>query len=333
MTELPAARARLSFDDFRPFPLLRNPHLQTLLGVFLPSPVFRHATSERLLPLPDGDALLLYDSIPSGWQAGQRVALILHGLTGCASSPQVERLALVLLAHGVRVVRVDLRGAGRSLPLARQFYHAGRSEDVRAMLAELHRWSPTSPLLLFGISLGGNLALKTAGEADTHPVPGLACVAVLAPPIDMARCSAMLSHPRNRIYDVSFARGLAVAARRRQRIFADLPPMVLPRPLTLRRFDDLYTAPRCGFNDVREYYLRASAAPLVERIAVPALLLTARDDPFIAVEPFEELRVPEHITVRIQSHGGHVGFLGWDGNGGFRWAERRLAEWALAATE
>ena len=80
-----------------------------------------------------------------------------------------------------------------------------------------------------------------------------------------------------------------------------------------------------------DYYQRASALPLVAKIAVPSFLLTARDDPFIAVEPFEELRdkVPAHVTIRVLSHGGHLGFLGWDGAGGIRWAERRLVDWIL----
>jgi len=322
----------LVFDNFRPLPFLSNPHIQTVLAVFLPSPTFNHPTVEHVLALPDGDALRLYDSTPAGWKAGQRMALILHGLTGCSSSPQVVRMALHLLSRGIRVVRVDMRGAGRSLPLARRFYHGARSEDVRTMLAEVHRWSPTSPLLLLGISLGGNLALKTAGEAREHPLPGLACVAALAPPLDMAECSARLAQPRNKFYETRFVRDLVAAALKRQQLFPDLPPPDLPRRPTMRQFDELYTAPRCGFADALDYYRQASSAPLVERIAVPALLLTSRDDPFIAVEPFEELRVREHITVRIQSHGGHVGFLGWDGAGGIRWAERRLVDWALAVT-
>jgi predicted alpha/beta-fold hydrolase len=313
-------------------PFLRNPHLQTVLAVCLPSPAFTHPTVERILPLPDGDALCLYDSIPETWKPGQRLALLLHGLTGSSSSPQVVRLALQLLGQGVRVVRSDLRGAGRSLPLARQFYHGARSEDVRAMLAELHRWSPRSPLLLLGTSLGGNLALKTAGETGEHPLPGLACVAALAPPIDMVECTARLAHPRNKFYETRFVRDLVTDARKRQQLFPDLPPLDLPPKLTQRQFDDLYTAPRCGFEDALDYYRRASSTALVERIAVPALLLTARDDPFIAVEPFEELRVPRHVQVCIQEHGGHVGFLGWDGAGGIRWAERRMVEWAVAAT-
>jgi predicted alpha/beta-fold hydrolase len=229
----------------------------------------------------------------------------------------------------VKVVRMDMRGAGDGLPLARQIYHAGRSEDVRAALAQLHRGSPTSPLLLIGISLGGNQALKLAGESAEHPVPGLERVAALGPPIDLVRCCEMLAQPRNRFYEVFFLRELIALARKRQKLFPDLPPLRFPTTVTMRLFDDLYTAPRSGFADALDYYRRASAARLIERIPVPTLILTARDDPFIAVAAFEELRVPSHITVRILRHGGHIGFVGRDGGGGFRWAERRIVEWVV----
>ncbi len=120
----------------------------------------------------------------------------------------------------------------------------------------------------------------------------------------------------------------------RGRYFPDLPPPVFPRRVTMRLFDDLYTAPRCGFADALDYYRQASCQHLVPRIPVPTLLLTSRDDPFIAVEPFEELRsrAPAHMTIRILSHGGHLGFLGFDGAGGIRWAEHRLTDWVAPPT-
>ncbi len=99
--------------------------------------------------------------------------------------------------------------------------------------------------------------------------------------------------------------------------------------MTMRLFDDLYTAPRCGFADALDYYHRASSLPLIPRIELPALVLTARDDPFIAVEPFEGLRAPANVEVRIAERGGHLGFLGPDGAGGFRWAESFATAWAL----
>ncbi len=171
--------------------------------------------------------------------------------------------------------------------------------------------------------------MRMAGEAADHPVPGLARVVASSPPIDLPRCVALLSRPRNRIYEDNFVRDLIVQARHRQRFFPDLPPLRFPRRMTIRLFDELYTAPRSGFAGAEDYYRKASSVALVPHIRVPTLILTARDDPFIAVEPFEELKVPSHITVRILTHGGHIGFLGWDGAGGIRWAERRTVKWLL----
>ncbi len=314
--------------EFYPLPLLHNPHVQTVLGHWLPGPTLKQPSSRHTLWLPDGDGLVLHDTVPESWKLGGRIVLVLHGLAGSARSQQILRLAHYLLGHGLRVVRLDMRGAGDGLPLARRIYHAGRSEDVRIALAEIHRWSPSSPLVLLGVSLGGNQALKLAGESAEHPVPGLERVCVLGPPIDLVRCCAMLAKPRNRFYEVFFLRELIAMARKRLKIFPDLPPLQFPPTMTMRLFDDLYTAPLSGFTNALDYYRRASSASLIERIPVPTLILTARDDPFIAVEAFEELKVPPQITVRILQHGGHVGFVGWDGAGGVRWAERRLVEWA-----
>ncbi len=153
------------------------------------------------------------------------------------------------LTAGARRARgaLDQRGAGAGLPLARRFYHAGRSEDLRTVLEEVHRWCPLSPLLLAGVSLGGNVSLKLTAEAAGRAVPGLAHVAVIAPPIDLESCAVLLSHRRNRIYESHFVSELIVDAEKRQKHFPDLPPLRFPRRMTVRLFDDLYTAPRSGF--------------------------------------------------------------------------------------
>ena len=315
--------------EFQPLPFLRNPHIQTVLGALVPGPVCPLPDQRRLVRLPDGDALVLHNNTPLGWKPGDPLALLVHGLGGSHASPYLRRLAALLLARRVRVVRMDLRGAGAGLSLARRVYHAGRSDDVRAAVAEIHTWSPRSPLLLLGISLGGALVLRMAGESAERPLPGLTRLAAASPPIDLRRCSALLTLPKNRIYEDNFLRDLIVTARQRQRLFPDQPPLRFPHRMTLRRFDDLYTAPRGGFADAHDYYQRASCAALIPNIQLPTLILTARDDPFIAVEPFEELNVPANIRVRIVKHGGHIGFLGWDGFGGIRWAERRMVDWLL----
>ncbi len=318
-------------DDFRPLPLLSNPHIQTLLGFFLTSGGFPYPTRQHIVPLSDGDSLVLHDSIPTGWELGKPITVVVHGLTGSHRSAQVERLGSELMRQGSRVVRLDQRGAGAGLALARVPYHAGRSDDLRAALAEINRWSPTSPLNLLGVSLGGNVSLKLAGEADEFPVPGLHRVAALGPPIDLGRCAALLSRPSNRLYEKSFLETLIAHAQTRQRVFPDLPPLKFPQRMTMRLFDELYTAPRCGFIDALDYYTRSSSYFALSRIRVKTLIITARDDPFIAVEPFETVKVSENVTIQIVAHGGHLGFVGWDGVGGIRWADRRLVGWLMEA--
>src|SRR5207302_10460218 len=134
-----------------------------------------------------------------------------------------------------------------------------------------------SPLWLIGFSLGGNIVLKLAGEAASLPLPNLRRVAAVSPPIDMVRCAALMGLPRNRIYERYYMRMLTRQVRLHDRHFPDLPRIRFPRKVTLRQFDNLYTAPRGGFLDAMDYYQRSSSLPLIPRIQVPTFILTARD--------------------------------------------------------
>jgi predicted alpha/beta-fold hydrolase len=313
--------------EFRPLPFLGNPHVQTLLGTWLTGRSLSYAAQELQVLLADGDRLMLHDSVPPSWTPGAPIALLVHGLSGTHNSGYMRRLAGRLLPRGVRVVRLDLRGCGRGASLARGTYNAGCSDDIRAAAVELQRENPSSPLALIGFSLGGNIVLKLAGEAATNPVPGLERVVAVSPPIDLERCSVLIAQRRNRFYERHFVNSLVSQVRERRQYFPDVPEVDFPRRLTLQQFDDLYTAPRGGFANALDYYRRVAALPLVPRIQLPTFILTARDDPFIAVEPFESLAAPPNVHVEILPYGGHLGFLGWDGTGGIRWAERRIADW------
>lgn len=313
--------------NFRPLPFLGNPHVQTILGSLLRSPVLDVPFRERRLLLPDGDRLLLYDSMPRRWQLGQAMVLLVHGLCGTHLSGYMVRLTRLLVPKGYRVVRMTLRGAGRGLRWARRLYNATDSQDVRRVVEELRRWSPQSPIIAVGFSLGGNLVLKMAGEAVERPLPGLEAVCAVNPPIDTEACSALLARPENRIYDRYFANTLVASARRHRRFFPDLPPVRFPQNLTLRQFDDLYTAPRGGFADALDYYRKAAALSLLPNVTTKTLILTARDDPFIAVEPFLSLPKRPNLEIHIVPCGGHLGFLGLDGKGNIRWMDQQLVEW------
>jgi uncharacterized protein len=306
-----------------------NPHVQTVLGNLIKGSTPRVPVQRRQVELADGDCLMLHDSQPRSWRMGDPIVIGIHGLGGSHESGNLVRLLAMLYPQGVRVVRMDLRGAGAGAALAKRAYNAGCSDDVRAAAQHLHHEAPSSPLLLAGFSLGGSIVLKLAGEAAQRPVPKLQAVAALAPPIDLERCAAMLA--RNTLYDRYYVRRLIDQVGRLQRANPGAPRQRFPRNLTLRAFDDIYTAPRGGYRDALDYYRRAAALPVINEIRVPTFILTAADDPFVDAAQFRELPVRPHHEIYIAERGGHLGFLGWDGAGGIRWAERRVADWLLAA--
>ncbi len=317
--------APADFPAFRPHPWVRGGHAQTLVGRYLPELRRPIPAVDHVLDLADGDRLSVLASRPSGPIGLQ--ALIVHGLCGCARSPYVERLALRLLDRRIGVVRMNLRGAGSGFGLARGIYHSGRTEDVRAVAAWMAARDP-APIALVGFSLGGNLVLKLAAESAADPVPGLDSVAAASPPIDLDACAAQIARPENRLYDLNFVRLLTRDIARLHDRFPELGPTGLSRLATLRDFDDAYTAPRNGFRDAADYYARASAGPLVDRIAVPGLVVHAEDDPFIPAEPIRSANFSSQIALELASTGGHLGFVARRGSaGGGRWLESRLARW------
>lgn len=303
--------------------------MQTILGAILAPRRFAIPSRVFEVRLPDNDRLAVHETTPSQWRSGQPIAVLIHGLGGCHRSGHILRLTKQFHAAGLQTMRLDLRGVGAGAMLARRTYHGGCSDDVRTVIADIHHRHPTSPIVLVGMSLGGNIALKLAGEAAADPVAGLRAVAALGPPIDLVRCAAMISAPRNRVYQRYYVGNLVKQVQQHHRHFADLALPRFPPRATLRQFDDLYTAPTWNFADAVDYYHRASALGVLDRIELPCFVLVSRDDPFIAIEPFETLK-DFGRAVHLTKRGGHLGFLGWDGNGGVRWAEQAIVRWVLA---
>ena len=330
-TEAGAARVASRIPPFEPHPLLRNPHWQTLAGRYFPGRGGALPSVYHEVRMPDGDRLTLLDARPVGWRPGCPVVLFVHGLGGCARASYVTRVAARLHEAGARTVRMNLRGAGAGFGLARGIYHSGRTEDARAVADWAMARSPGSPLGLVGFSLGANLVLKLAAEAVESPLPGLDCVVAANPPLDLSACCRLIREPKNRIYDGNFVAGLKRQIARLHRTFPELGTPQLDDVRTLYDFDDRYTAPRNGFHGAEDYYAKSSAGPLVGRISVAGLVVHAADDPFIPVETVRDARFPEQVCVRIETHGGHLGFLSKEPcEGGHRWLDACITRWLCA---
>ncbi|HYE52055.1 MAG TPA: alpha/beta fold hydrolase [Azospirillaceae bacterium] len=317
------AEAASAFPEFRPRWPWHGPHLQTLRN-FLRRTVHPLPAGEvRRFPMEDGtgDVLLGTLARPDG-DDGRPLAVLLHGLTGCEDSAYIRATAAALLARGYPVLRLNLRAAGPSRPLCREHYYAGRSGDLRRVLAQLAPEWAGRGVVLAGYSLGANMLLKFMGEGD-FPLPVRAAAAVSAP-IDLADSSRHFQHPSNRFYH----RWLLAAMKRewlapgRQPLEARWRDAVL-RSRSIWEFDDLVVGPMNGWDGAEAYYRANSAAGFMGRIAVPTLVVHALDDPWIPPGPyrrFDWAAVPA-LHPLLPAHGGHVGF---HGKGGV-WHDRCIA--------
>ena len=313
---------------FEPHPWLRSGHAQTIVGRYWALSRARLEATAHEVVLPDGDRLVVLESVPPVAATAGPAAVLVHGLAGCAEAPYMVRLGVRLVRLGFRVVRVNLRGAGAGFGLARGIYHAGRSEDLRAVIGWLNRRAGSSPIALVGFSLGANLVLKLAAEAAAEPAPGLDCVLAANPPIDLAACARRMTRPENRLYDWNFVLWLRGMVRRLHRRFPELGPVDLGGVKTLYDFDDRYTSRRNGFTSADDYYERCSLLTALARIAIPGLIIHAQDDPFIPHEPFERAPRPANLSLELVRHGGHLGYISrqpWQGDR--RWLDARLAAW------
>jgi predicted alpha/beta-fold hydrolase len=238
--------------------------------------------------------------------------LALHGLEGSSEAHYMRGLADKAFAAGFNVVRLNQRNCGGTEHLSRGLYHSGLTADPLFVIDELIARDGLSRFVVAGYSLGGNLTMKIAGELGAAARPEVKAFAAVSPVIELDACVRSIERRENRIYEWNFCRNLQARMRRKARVFPgqfDLDG--LWKVWSIRAFDDRYTAPHHGFNGATDYYHRASAMRVIDRVARPALILSAADDPFVPPEIFDApaVRNNPHITTVITPHGGHCAFV------------------------
>ncbi len=312
---------------FDPFPFIEDPHKQTIISS-LCNFLFEPASDRKLISLPDGDKLSLEITTPREWKPTDLTAFFVHGLCGSHKSPNLVRMAKRLEPLGIRTVRYNMRNCGSGRGLSKHIYHSGRSEDIFECLKVLKKEHPDSPIVLIGFSLGGNIVLKLTGELNTLAAPFLKGVIAVSPPVELHSSVKMLGDPVNSIYEKYFYRLLRADVHYIHKKFKDLPPVNLPRGLKLYEFDQLYTAPTCGFSSALDYYNKCSASHVVSDIAIPCKILLAEDDPIISPHSLDAYSLPSNISVFKTKKGGHMGYLGRSvGRKGFYWLDSLLVDW------
>jgi len=317
---------------------LRHGHLQTIAGNFLPR--------TNLLP-PGERRRFVVDEHRSGahvqvecvchWQPDRKEAMaviIVHGLEGSVESQYVIGTGSKAWTAGMSVIRMNMRNCGDTEMLTPTLYHSGLSADLGAVAKALIEEEGLQRISIVGFSMGGNLALKLAGEWSDHAPIQVRAFATVSPAMDLAASADALHSWRNWLYERRFLRGLRKRYQRKAMLFPDVYDLAhLRRFASIREFDHEITARYEGFAGADDYYHRAAAARVLEHIRVPTLVLHADDDPFIRIQTETRAKLIGNPAIHFieTAHGGHCAFLaspnGYDG----RWAERVLIDFIAQA--
>ncbi len=329
--------------QFHPRPGLRNGHLQTLFGNFLPRRSSLPPPAPQLVEVspPHGSQIASQILCECHWQplperAARPTAIILHGLEGSSRSQYVIGNADKLWRAGCNVVRMNMRNCGGTERLTPTLYHSGLSCDVGQVLRYFVNTQGLQSVSLIGYSMGGNLVLKLAGELGAAPPRELRSVIGVSPAIDLAVSADALHERPNRLYERKFLSALLKRFRRKAMLFPHaFDPTIAFHVTSLREFDDRITALYSGFRSADDYYYRAASARVLDRITVPTLLLHACDDPFIRLTPETRTVIAANPAIELieTEHGGHCAFLAapdrGNGNDGY-WAEHTALRFMLA---
>jgi uncharacterized protein len=318
---------------FEPRRGLTNGHLQTIVGNYLRRPEFgANSIAEQVEVDPaDGSRVICHcDWQPEEVRAQRLTVILLHGLEGSSESRYIKGISLRAWTAGCNVVRMNMRNCGGSDELTPTLYHSGLSGDVGAVMRHYTGRYGLQRIGLVGYSMGGNLVLKLAGEWGAEaPLCG---VATVCPAIDLSAGSDALHEPANRMYEWHFLRGLMRRYRRKAALYPNIYDTRGIGPIrSLRQFDNDIVARYCGFRDADDYYYRAASARVIDKIAIPALIIRAVDDPFVRMlkETRAALLDNPHVLLVETQHGGHCAYLSRDRGDDIHWAEASVVQFLM----
>ena len=301
---------------------LRNPHAQTVYGsLFARAP--RVPFRRERWDTPDGDFVDI-DHVDG--PAESPLLVLFHGLEGSSRSPYARMLMGHVASAGWRGAVFNFRGCSGEPNRLPRAYHSGDATEIGWALQRFSERAGSAPLLAAGVSLGGNALLKWLGEQGPGAQAILARAAAISAPVDLMAAGEALEHGFCRVYAQHFLSTMkARAADKHRRFPGSFNVERMQRARTLREFDDAYTAPIHGYLGTDDYWTRASAKPGLCNIAVPTLLLNAKDDPFLPAHALPTAsEVSAAVTVEFPLTGGHVGFVAGSFPGHIAWLPARL---------
>ncbi len=305
-------------------------NLQTLYPALLaPRPRVRYRRQRWDTPDSDFIDLDWIENQDSGLEIAdqERPLLVLfHGLEGSSNSHYARALMHAARQRGWQGVVVHFRGCSGEINRLPRAYHSGDSTEIDWILRRLRTLHGDGPLFAVGVSLGGNALLKWLGEQGEAAHAVVQRAAAISAPIDLHAAGNALEQGFNMVYTKNFLATMKRKSLAKLHVHPGLfDETRLRATRTLREFDDLITSRLHGYDGVDDYYTRASSKPHLVRIAVPTLLLNARNDPFLPGTTLPDpVQLSAAVTAAFPDQGGHVGFP--DDKGTLTWMPQAVIE-------
>jgi len=281
---------------------------------------------------PDDDFIDV-DWLETPVKAGAPLLVLFHGLEGTSRSHYAEAFADFAREKGLAYAVPHFRGCSGEINRAPRAYHSGDYEEIGWMLQQF-RQRYAGLLVAVGVSLGGNALLRWAEEAGETAASSVEAVAAVCSPIDLAAGGHAIGTGFNRlVYTRMFLNTMVPKALMKLRQFPGLfDASALESARTLYEFDNVFTAPLHGFKNTEDYWARGSAKPHLHRIRIPALVVNARNDPFVPAWCLPHRKeVGQHVTLWQPAHGGHVGFPHGRIPGHVRSMPQAVGSWLMQA--
>ena len=309
-------------DTYSPPPLMHNGHDQTIFPTLFRKINTRVYSRERIATADD-------DFLDLDWSTvgRRRLAIISHGLEGDSRRPYVKGMVRALNRSGWDCLAWNFRGCSGEINRRLKFYHSGSYDDLDTVISHAAARGRYNEIALVGFSIGGNITLLYLGKHRDKVHPLVSCAAALSVPCDLASSAGVLARPANRIYMQHFLRLLHGKIKAKMAVMPQrLDDAGYAELKNFADFDDRYTAPLNGFRDAADYWQQCSSKPWLTKIAIPTLMISARNDPFLAPECFPEREAAANANLFLETpaYGGHVGFVKFSRDGLY-WSERRIA--------
>jgi predicted alpha/beta-fold hydrolase len=261
------------------------------------------------ITLSDGDFLDLdwsYSKEPTN-----KIILCFHGLEGHGQRPYVTGVAKLFNNNGMDAVCVNFRGCSGEDNLKYRSYHSGATDDLEDIIQHILNANKYTEIYLYGVSLGANLILKYLGERAVVPQEIKSAIAISVP-ADLNGSCMELHKFKNWPFAKRFLRHLKRKLISKKSNYPHyLSEEAFNSILSLKDFDNKYTAKAHGFKDALEYYSKCSCRQFLPNIKVPTLIINALNDSFLSPEcyPVKEAKLNPNLFLEMPQHGGHAGFI------------------------